>query len=72
VRTAVRAATYGAIPPGALGLVVDSYGLVSICFDRRSAAKELGLEPVTEVVLVAGDGAGESGVTTEVTIGRRP
>jgi S-adenosylmethionine hydrolase len=29
--------------PGEIGLVVDSYGLVSIAFDRRSAADELGL-----------------------------
>jgi len=72
VRTGVRAATYGDIPPGALGLVVDSYGLVSVCFDRRSAAAELGLAPVSEVVLQGTEGGGESGVTTEVTIGRRP
>lgn len=70
VRAAVRATTYGEIPAGALGLVVDSYGLVSICFDRRSAAQELGLVPVTEVVLQGTDG--ESGVPTQVTIGRRP
>jgi S-adenosylmethionine hydrolase len=68
-RTAVRAETYGAIATGQVGLVVDSYGLVSICFDRRSAAAELGLHAGAEVRL---EGAGgESGVTTEVTLGRR-
>jgi S-adenosylmethionine hydrolase len=40
-RMAVRAATYGALPAGQLGLVVDSYGLVSVVFDRMSAADEL-------------------------------
>ena len=71
MRSAVRAATYGAIPPGAVGLVVDSYGLVSVCLDRRSAADELGLHTGAEVRL-EGDGTGESGTTTEVTLGRRP
>jgi S-adenosylmethionine hydrolase len=68
VRSATRAATYGAIPQGQLGLVVDSYGLVSICLDRSSAAAELGLHASIEVVLESG----ESGVVTEVTIGRQP
>ena len=69
VRSAVRADTYAAIPQGQLGLVVDSYGLVSICFDRRSAADELGLAAVSEVVLEGADGDG--GITTEVRIGTR-
>ena len=42
-RTAHRAVTYGDIKTGQIGLVVDSYGLVSICLDQRSAAAELGL-----------------------------
>lgn len=71
MRSAVRAETYGAIPPGAVGLVIDSYGLVSVCLDRRSAAEELGLHAGAEVRL-EGDGTGESGTTTEVTLGRRP
>ncbi len=43
VRGARRARSYGDIPTGAIGLVVDAYGLVSVCSDRRSAASELGL-----------------------------
>ncbi len=70
MRTAVLADTYGAIPAGAVGLVVDSYGLVSVCLDRRSAADELALHPGAEVRLEGG-GPGESGTTTEVTLGRR-
>jgi hypothetical protein len=69
VRSASLVGTYGEIPAGQLGLVVDSYGLVSVCFDRRSAAAELGLGPATEVVLVPA--GAESGVTTEVRIGRQ-
>jgi S-adenosylmethionine hydrolase len=50
-RTARRAHTYGDLKPGEVGLVVDSYGLVSIAFDRRSAADELGLRSGDVVTL---------------------
>jgi S-adenosylmethionine hydrolase len=40
-RTAVRARSYADLKPGQVGLVTDSYGLVSIALDRRSAAAEL-------------------------------
>src|SRR5438477_6681257 len=49
VRTAVRAETYAALGPRQVGLVVDSYGLVSVALDSRSAADELLLHPPTEV-----------------------
>jgi len=51
VRTARRAAAYGDLKPGELGLVVDSYGLVSLALDRRSAAEELRLGPGDAVTL---------------------
>jgi S-adenosylmethionine hydrolase len=51
VRTAVRAATYDELGPGQIGLVVDSYGLVSVALARRSAADELRLQAPTEVSL---------------------
>lgn len=54
IRTAVRADTYGAITGGQVGLVVDSYGLLSVCVDRGSAADELGLSAGDEVSLEAG------------------
>jgi hypothetical protein len=50
-RTAVRVGNYAEIGPGTVGLVVDSYGLLSAAVDRSSAAELLGLEPGTEVVL---------------------
>ncbi len=50
-RTATRATTYGAIGTGAIGLVVDAYGLVSLCADRHSAASELGLGTGDTVIL---------------------
>lgn len=55
VRAARRAPTYGAIGRGQIGLVVDSYGLVSICLERQSAAEELGIAAGDEVQLERGD-----------------
>jgi S-adenosylmethionine hydrolase len=43
VRAAAVVTAFGALGPGAIGLVVDSYGLLAVCLDRRSAAEELGL-----------------------------
>ncbi|MFP5376982.1 MAG: S-adenosyl-l-methionine hydroxide adenosyltransferase family protein, partial [Acidimicrobiia bacterium] len=53
VRTARRAAAYGALKGGEVGLVVDSYGLVSVALDRRSASEELRLRPGDAVTLEA-------------------
>jgi S-adenosyl-L-methionine hydrolase (adenosine-forming) len=51
VRTASRVGAYGDLASGQVGLVVDSYGLVSIALHRRSAADELGLHPGAPVTL---------------------
>lgn len=53
VRTGRRAGTYGDLEAGEVGLVVDSYGLVSVALDRRSAAEELRLRPGDAVTLEA-------------------
>ena len=53
VRTARRAIAYGALKAGEVGLVVDSYGLVSVALDQRSAAEELRLRPGDAVTLEA-------------------
>jgi S-adenosylmethionine hydrolase len=42
-RSAVRASTFSDLRPGQIGLIVDSYGLVAIVLNRRSAAQELRL-----------------------------
>lgn len=72
VRTATRAPTYEGIEPGQVGLVVDSYGMVSVCLGRRSAAAELRMPVGTEVVLrTPGDDDAErapSGTTQPVTL----
>ena len=51
VRTAELAPTYEGIAPGRVGLVVDSYGMLSICLGKRSAADELRIDAGTEVTL---------------------
>ncbi len=53
VRTGIRHDTYAQVAPGEVGLVVDSYGLVSIAIDRASAAEELGLDTGAEVRIVS-------------------
>jgi S-adenosylmethionine hydrolase len=51
VRTGRRAVAYGDLKPGEVGLVVDSYGLLSVALEQRSAADELKLRPGDAVSL---------------------
>ena len=51
VRTGRRRTTYGEIQAGEIGLVIDSYGLVSLALDRAPASEDLGLRPGDEVTL---------------------
>ena len=74
LRTGVRAETYGEVKVGEIGLVVDSYGLLSIVVDQRAAATELGLGAGTEVVLLELDddeAPPGAGIATPVELGRR-
>ena len=50
-RTAHRAEAFADIKTGAIGLVVDSYGMVTVCLDRRPASTDLGLAAGTAIVL---------------------
>ena len=52
-RVARWVGTYADARPSELVLLVDSYGLLSLALDRRSAAEELGLRAGSGVVLVA-------------------
>jgi S-adenosylmethionine hydrolase len=52
-RTAVRATTYADLDAGQVGLVVDSYGLLTVALSRRSAADELRLRAGDAVTLEA-------------------
>jgi S-adenosyl-L-methionine hydrolase (adenosine-forming) len=68
-RTGTRTATYAQLGPGAVGLVLDSYGLLAVSMNKRSAADELGLAPGDAVRLgrLDGDDA-DPPVTTPVAL----
>ena len=68
-RTAVRVDNYAVLKTGEVGLLVDSYGLLSVAIDRGSAAAELGLhagDPITLDRLVD-----EEDRTVPVRLGKR-
>jgi S-adenosylmethionine hydrolase len=66
-RSAVRAASYAELSGGAVGLVLDSSGLLAVSMDQRSAADELGLDVGDQVTLTVGD---DPGVTQPVSLRR--
>jgi S-adenosylmethionine hydrolase len=70
-RSARRVTTFAELDPNQIGLVVDSYGLVAIVLDRRSAAAELGLETASSVTIEALDEGRPQGVVTSVNLGPR-
>jgi len=73
VRTGIRHDTYAEVATGELGLVIDSYGLVSIACNRTSAAEELRIGTGDEVVLAAiGDEPPPAGTITPVTLKEKP
>lgn len=50
-RAARRAASFAELSAGAVGLVLDSYGMLAVALDQRSAAEELGLAAGDQVTL---------------------
>ncbi len=67
-RGAARVESFSGLAAGEVGLIVDSYGMIAVVANKRSAAAELELSRGTEVRLhPAGE---DSGVSTPVTIGR--
>ena len=69
VRSAIRAASFAELAGGAVGLVLDSYGMLAVSMDQRSAADELGLAAGDQVTLVSLDAP--PAVETQVELGRR-
>lgn len=55
VRIARLCTAFADIEPGAIGLVVDSYGMLALALDRRSAADDLGITAGTLVTITALD-----------------
>ena len=68
-RRAARATSFAELGTATVGLVLDSYGMLAVSVDRRSAADELGLGPNSQVIL--SELAGPPPQTTSVTLGPR-
>lgn len=72
-RTARRVTAYAELGPGELGLAVDSYGLLALVLDQRSAADELGVAASAAVTLAPlGDDSAPLGSISPVTLRRKP
>lgn len=68
-RSAAIVTAFDDIADGALGLVIDSYGMLALSKRQDSAARDVGLANGDQVVLRAAQ-QGENGATTRVTLGR--
>ncbi len=71
-RNAVRVATFGDIPTGAVGLLVDSYGLLALAVDRGSVAAELQLAEGDELTLRPVEGGAGPGRSSPVSLTGKP
>ena len=69
VRTARRSSHFAELTGGAVGLVLDSYGMLAIAMDQRSAADELGIAAGDQVTIT--DLGDEPVAATPITLGRR-
>jgi S-adenosylmethionine hydrolase len=70
-RIAKLSANFSELGVAAVGLVTDSYGMLALCLDRRSAAEELQIGPSDQVVLEAvteSEGAVSTGVSSPVNL----
>ena len=73
-RVATRKHTFADVSTGAVGLVVDSCGMLALVLDQRSAAAELGLgagDQVTLAQLTDGGSDAAGGMTSPVTMRAR-
>ena len=68
-RSAALVTAFDDISDGALGLVVDSYGMLALAKRQDSAARDVGLASGDQVELRAAQ-SGENGTTTRVSLGR--
>jgi S-adenosylmethionine hydrolase len=71
-RVAQRARAFGDIPPAGIGLIVDSYGLLTIAVDRGSAADELGLHEGDALVLEPAPGGERRVPASPVQLSTKP
>jgi len=67
-RLAKRTDTFADLGPGALGLVTDSYGMLALALDRRSASAELQIAASDQVVLAMMEHDNAQGLTSAVNL----
>lgn len=67
VRVAAVADAFAEVPGGAVGLVVDSYGMLALALDRRSAAEELRIAAGDQVRLTRLEPGGADSAVGPVT-----
>lgn len=67
-RVAARVRTFGDVGPGAVGLVVDGAGMLSLVLDRRSAADELTAAAGDQAMLRPLESTDRPSVTTPVSL----
>ncbi|MEY2580342.1 MAG: hypothetical protein QOE09_191 [Ilumatobacteraceae bacterium] len=70
-RVATRKTTFADIATGAVGLVVDSCGMLALVLDQRSATLDLGIGAGDQVTLAPLTDAPTSGTTSPVTLRAR-
>ncbi len=71
-RRAARVATFGEVATGALGLALDSSGMLAVVMNQRSAADELGVDVGDQVTITPAGDDEDSSPPVAVTLGRPP
>jgi S-adenosyl-L-methionine hydrolase (adenosine-forming) len=71
VRVATRKHTFADVGTGAVGLVVDSCGMMALVLDQRSAAMDLGIGAGDQITLARLTDAATAGTTSPVTMRAR-
>ena len=69
-RSVLRVGRAGALGPGAIGLLLDGSGLLTLVLDRRSAADELSLAAADQVTVQPGGDGAESAVSVPIQLRR--
>jgi len=70
-RVATRQRTFSDVATGAVGLVVDSCGMLALVLDQRSAAMDLGIGPGDQITLAPLTDAPQTGTTSPVSMRAR-
>ncbi|MCE9621150.1 MAG: SAM-dependent chlorinase/fluorinase [Actinomycetia bacterium] len=69
-RSVLRVSSAAALGPGAIGVLVDGSGLLTLVLDRRSAADELSLAAADQVTVQPGTESGNGAVSVPINLRR--